>query len=244
MQISSAFSARRFPLLTLVAGLGLTVGFLAPVVFEWMQEPWNRTRLVGMEWAAMVSAVAACGLGVLEYWHRRRFEQAADERRPKVQFRLWQLFAVMTIAAVLLAVMKWLSVAWASSLTALVAVVVLGWGLFQEPGLQLRASALVAALFCPMMWMVAYNVPLGRTSGLVSAIPFAPGLLPAVLIRAVTYRSGPDQMGLVAAAIVIGELLLGAWLAWRGGKLFTAYLLLMLLVSSVSSFIMHALYRA
>ena len=40
---------------------------------------------------------------------------------------------------------------------------------------------------------------------------------------------------LVAGVVVIGELLLGAWLAWRGGKLFVAYLLLVLLVSCVEA---------
>jgi hypothetical protein len=68
--------------------------------------------------------------------------------------------------------------------------------------------------------------------------------LPAGLIRAVTSSGGPDEMGVVAGGIVIAELLLGAWLARRGGKLFVAYLLLVMLVSSVSSLGMHALYRA
>ena len=125
-----------------------------------------------------------------------------------------------------------------------VALGVLAWALFQEARVRSRAAALVAGLFCPTVWMIAYNVPIGRTSGLVAAIPFAPAILPAALIRAVTYRGGPDEMGMVAGVIVIGELLLGAWLAWRGGKLFVAYLILVLVVSSVSSFGMHALYRA
>jgi hypothetical protein len=92
--------------------------------------------------------------------------------------------------------------------------------------------------------MVAYNEPFGRTSGLVTAIPFAPAILPAGLIRALTDAGSPDEMGQIAGLIVIAELLLGAWLARRGGKLFACYLCLILLVSSVSSFGMHALYRA
>jgi len=230
----------------------LTIGFLVPVVFELTEKPWNRTRLVGLERAAMVTVVVACGLGVLEFWHVKRFVTrrmtatngaAADERPRKMQFGLWQLFVVMTLAAVVLAVVKWLGVSWASGLVAAVVLGVLAWGLFQEPRLQLRAAALVAGLFCPMVWMVAYNVPFGRTSGLVAAIPFAPAILPAGLIGFFASR-GPDEMGLVAGVIVIAELLLGAWLAWRGGKVFVAYLLLVLVVSSVSSFAMHALYRA
>lgn len=244
MNTSKSFALGRVPLFTLVAGIGLTVGFLVPVAYELMEKPWNRTRLVGLERAAMLSVVVACGLGVLEFWHLKRIGTAADERPRKVQFRLWQLFAVMTLAAVVLAVVKWLGISWVNALVGAVVLGVLGWALFQQPRVQLRAGAMVAGLFCPMVWMVAYNVPIGRTSGLVAAIPFAPAILPAALIRAITYRGGPDEMGMVAGVIVIAELLLGAWLAWRGGKLFVAYLLLVLLVSSVSSFGMHALYRA
>jgi hypothetical protein len=244
MPAGSSFTLRRVPLFALVMGVGLMIGFLVPVVYELTEKPWNRMRLPGMEQAAMLSAAVACGLGVLEYWHLKRFGTAADERPRKVQFRLWQLFAVMTLAAVVLAVVKWLGIAWGSALVAVVVLGVLSWGLFQEPRVQLRAAALVAGMFCPLVWMIAYNVPIGRTSGLVSAIAFAPAILPAVLIRAVTNSGGPDQMGMVAGVIVIAELLLGAWFAWRGGKSFVGYLLLVLVVSSVSSFGMHALYRA
>jgi hypothetical protein len=161
-----------------------------------------------------------------------------------MQFRLWQLFALMTVAAILLAAMKWLDISWASALVAAVALGVLAWSLTQDRRVRSRAAALVAGLFCPLAWMVAYNVPFGRTSGLVAAMPFAPAILPAGVIRALTGGGGPDEMGLVAGTIVIAELLVGAWLAWRGGKLFVAYLLLVLIVSSVSSLGMHALYRA
>ena len=243
-QPSRSFTAGRTPLLALVAGIGLTTGFLVPVAFELTEQPWNRTRLAGMERAAMATVVVAFVLGVLEFWHLKRFGTAADERPRQVQFRLWQLFAVMTLAGVVLAVVKWLHVSWASGLVAVVAVGVLSWALFQEARVQSRGAALVAGVFCPLVWMIAYNVPFGRTSGLVAALPFAPAILPAALVRLFTSGGGPDEMGLVAGVIVIAELFLGAWLARRGGKLFEAYLLLVLLVSSVSSFGMHAIYRA
>jgi hypothetical protein len=243
MHTSTPFSVDRIPLFALVTGMGLAIGFLVPVAHELTEKPWNRTRLLGMERSAMVSVVLACGLGLLEYWHVKRIGAAAERPR-KMQFRLWQLFAAMTLAAVVLSVVKWLEISWVSGLVTVLVVGVLGWGLFQAPRMQQRVSALVAALFCPLVWMVAYNEPFGRTSGLVSARPFAPAVLPAALIRAVTYSGGPDEMGAVAGAFVIGELFLGAWLAQRGGRLFVAYLLLVLLVSSISSFGMHALYRA
>lgn len=243
MHASQSSTLSRIPLFTLVAGVGLTIGFLVPVAFEFAEEPWNRTRLVSMERAAILTAVLSSALCVCLIYLGKQKPPAA-ERRPKLQLRLWHLFAVMTLAAILLAAMKWLDHSWASGLVATVALGVLGWAVCQDARVRSRAAALVAGLFCPLVWMVAYNVPFGRTSGLVTAIPFAPAILPASLVRVVISSGGPDEMGVVAGAIVIAELLLGSWLAYRGGKLFVTYLLLVMVVSIVSSFGMHALYRA
>jgi hypothetical protein len=91
--------------------------------------------------------------------------------------------------------------------------------------------------------MIAYNVPFGRTSGLLDATPFTPALLPAELIRRFTPGLGVDETAIVAGVIVIAEMLLGAWLASRDGRLFAPYVLLVLCISSISSLGMHALYR-
>ena len=214
-----------------------------PVAYEWMQEPWNRTRLVFLEWASLVTVALTCVVCGFAAWLSRGSSSAA-EPRPRTQFRLWHLFAVMTLAAILLATGKWLDVSWASAVVAAVALGVLSWSLFQDARARSRMAALVAAVFCPLVWMVAYNEPFGRTSGLVAAIPLAPAILPAALLRIFTSGGGHDELGQFAGLIVIAELLLGAWLARRGGKLFAFYLCLILLVSSVSSFGMHALYRA
>jgi hypothetical protein len=243
MHASRLSTIGRIPLFTLVAGVGLTIGFLVPVAYELTEKPWNRTRLVGLERAAMVTAALTCALCVLKAWVSKGDAPAAAEPKRKIQFRLWQLLAAITVAAILLAVMKWL-VFWAIVLVPAVVLGVLGWVIRQEARVQSRTAAVLAVLFCPQVWMVAYNAPFGRTSGLLTALPIAPAILPSALIRAVTYRSGPDHMAMVAGAIVIAELLVGAWLAWRGGKLFVAYLILVLLVSCISSFGMHALYRA
>jgi hypothetical protein len=243
MNASRSFSVNRIPLFTLVAGIGLTIGFLVPVAFEFTEEPWNRTRLVSMERAAIVTVVL-CGAICVCLVCLGKEKPLAAEQRPKVQLRLWQLFAMTTVTAILLAVMKRLELSWASGLVTAVALGVLCWSACQDARVRSRTAALVAGLFGPLVWMVAYNVPFGRTSGLVTAMPFAPAILPSALIRVVTSGVGPDEMGLVAGVIVIAELLLGTWLAYRGGKLFVAYLLLLMLISSVSSFGMHALYRA
>jgi hypothetical protein len=127
MLASRWFALNRFPLFTLTAGLGLTVGFLVPVAYELMEEPWNRTRLVSLERAAMVTAALTCMLCALAAWLGKSSEPSETVGPRKFQFRIWQLFAVMSVAAILLAAQKWLDLSWASALVAAVALGVLGW---------------------------------------------------------------------------------------------------------------------
>jgi hypothetical protein len=236
---------KELPLLTLLAGISVAIGFFVPVLFEWGQKPASRSRLPTMERAAiaaLVLTIVACALVV---WLRKPAGNSPVAARPRLQFGLRGLFAATTVAAVLLAASRWLGVSLSSGLVVAAAFCAVGWSLCQGAAVSWRVGALLACLFFPFVWMIAFNVPFGRTSGLVTAIPFGPALLPAELIRVLTDASiGPDGSASIAAVIVIGELALGAWLAGRGGKLWLVYLILVLLVSSVSSLGMHVGYRA
>jgi hypothetical protein len=236
---------KRLPLLTLLSGLGLAIGFLVPVIYEWMDEPGSRSRLPAMERGAIAALVLTAAICALVAWLSKLQNDQEPAPRRKLQFSLRGLLAAMTAAAVLVAVARWLDVSWTSGLVALAAFCAAGWSLLSEVAVRWRTGALLACLFFPFVWMIAYSVPFGRTSGLMTAIPFGPGLLPAEIIRSLIDASiGPDGSASIAAVIVIAELALGAWLARRGGKLLVAYLILVLAVSSISSLAMHALYRA
>jgi hypothetical protein len=234
----------RLPLLTLLAGISLAIGFFVPVFYEWTREPPSRSRLPALERASLASLLLTFVAWALVAWLSKPADEPQAAPRRKLQFGLRGLFAATTAVAVLVAVARWLDAPWSSGLVAAAAVGTLGWSLLRDTAVRWRTAALLACLFCPFVWMIAYNVPFGRTSGLVIAIPIAPGLLPAELIRQFVSGLGRDAMEPIAAVIVVGTLLLGAWLAGRGGKLLLAYLLLVLLVSSLSSLGMHALYRA
>jgi len=235
---------KRLPLFTLLAGISLAIGFAVPVVYEWTQKPPARSRLPAMEQAALVALLLTVVVCPLVAWLRKPQEPTAAGPR-KLQFNLRALFAATTVSAILVAAARWLDASWSSALVAAVAAIVVGWSFLRDAGVRSRTGSLVATLFFPFVWVIAYNVPFGSTSGLAAVIPIGPAILPAELVRAVLDRSlSPDDMLPIAAMIVIGELALGAWLAHRGGKLLIAYLLLVLLFSSLSSLGMHALYRA
>jgi hypothetical protein len=44
MHASRSFTVSRIPMFTLAAGVGLTIGFLVPVAYEFAEETWNRNR--------------------------------------------------------------------------------------------------------------------------------------------------------------------------------------------------------
>ncbi len=235
---------KRVPLLTLLAGISLAIGFAVPVVFEWTQKPAARSRIPSMERAALAAVVLTAIAGTLAASWSKPADQPPGAGRPKLQFGLRSLFAATTVAAVLVAAARWLDAPWSSAMVAAAAVCTLGWSCRQDAQVRSRTGALLASLFLPFAWMIAYNEPFGRTSGLAVALPIGPGLLPAELIRRwLTSGIGVDGMMPIAAVIVIGELALGVWLAFRGGKLLLAYAILVLLISSISSLGMHALYR-
>jgi hypothetical protein len=64
--------------------------------------------------------------------------------------------------------------------------------------------------------------------------------LPAQVVRLVSNHPRVDGTAGIAAVIVIAQLILGAWLARRGGRLAVAYTGLVLMLSSLSSLLMHA----
>jgi hypothetical protein len=151
------------------------------------------------------------------------------------------IFAVTTVTAVALAMAMLLDAAWSSALVVAVVFAIVGWSVSGDWPIRSRIGALLASLFLPFTWMVAFNVPFGSTSGLAVNIPIAPGILPALLLRGL---ASVDEVGKLAVAFVLLQLLIGAWLARRGGALFFAYAVLVLGSSTVNSLVFHVLYRA
>jgi hypothetical protein len=232
---------RRLPLFTMVAGISLAVGFAVPVVFEWGEKPAARSRYPALEMAAISLLVVTPAVCALIAWLRKPVEAP---QKQKLQFSLRRMFAITTLMAVVLSAARWLDVAWTSASVTAVALGTLAWSCLQDASVRSRTGALLAGLFFPFAWIVPFNEPFGSTSGLVTALPIGPAILPAELIRVyLTDGIGVDGMLPIAAVIVIAELLLGAWLAQRGGKLLVAYVLFLLVVSCLSSLAMHAMYR-
>jgi hypothetical protein len=140
---------------------------------------------------------------------------------------------------VLLAVAPYLHRTVASAAVIVTAISVLSWSLFRGWQNRSRMGALLASMYLPFFWMVLYSRPFGHASGLIEWLPLGP----AIVCAAFAGGQIDDGAG-ISAAIIIIELFVGAWLIRRNGKLSLACLILVLLFSCFSSFILHALYRA
>jgi hypothetical protein len=233
---------RNVPLLPLYAGLGLTIGLIVPCAFEYTEEIASRTRHYALERGALVVIVITLLVCGTVMWLRRN-STVKITKSSRLQFGLRGTLSAMTLGAVVMALSPLLSATLASGLVAAVAIGMLGCAFIWGGQAWSRFSAMLAVMFLPFTWMIAFNVPFGDTSGLAIAFPLAPGLIIAELIRAFT-GSSRDQVERLGVAIVILQLLLGAWLARRRTRLSALYTVLLLVTSSLSSFVLHALYRA
>jgi hypothetical protein len=238
---------RRFPLLPLLTGLSLVMGFMVPAIFELAQKPASRNRFAKMEQTAVAIAVAtAVWCAVAGFLGGRRAKPSPAATTPRaMQFGLRAVFVAVTLTAVVLAVARALDMHWGSAVTLALVVAIAAWSLTGDWPLRARIGTLLACTYFPFTWMIAFNRPFGYTSGLVVNMPLGPGILWGELLRGLAQLSGgADRVANLAIVFVMLQLLVGAWLARRGGKLYATYLVLALASSSLSSLVLHVLYRA
>jgi len=237
----------RIPVSIVFTGISLAVGFLVPTVFECFEESAVGSHFPRMELAGLGALLMTFAIWAGSAWFGSSevAMQVASESSSSFQFSLRTLFIVTTLVAFALAAGRMLSEVYLAS--SLVVAVGLGlgiWSLTCDWCVRGRFGAVMACSFFPYLWMIAFNKPIGSTSGLIMHLPLAPSVLPAVLIGSLFGNQHPDNLTGFAAVMVVVQLALGFWLAKRGGKLAVAYLTLLLMLSSVGSLGFHALYRS
>lgn len=238
---------QRLPIFTILTGISLAIGLIIPTIFEWTEKEATRRRHPELELAALTSVLISMLIAIIVWFGNRPDARQASgeelkiESATRIQFGIRHVLVATALVAALLAIAPVFELPkpWLFWMMSSVLAAILVWTGLQSKQVRSRMAATLVSLFLPFFWIVPYSKPFGQTSGLLSGIVFGPGLLPAVLLR----RGQIDNSIWIAMLFVILELGVGIWLARRGGKLALIYTLLILCLSAVTSFGVHALYR-
>lgn len=203
--------------------MSLAIGLIIPTVVECGQKQAARSRNPELEFVALISVLISLSVAIaLWFLNKPAPSQTDDKKKPfsetrtPVQFGIRHVLIATTLVAITFAiapifklphsVLSWIMVA--------VLVAILAWSFFQLAPVRSRMGAILVSLFFPFAWIVPTNVPFGHTSGLLPALLFGPGILPAVFLR----RGHFDDSVWIAFLFVLLELGVGIWMARRGGK--------------------------
>jgi hypothetical protein len=231
-----------FPVLIILTGIAIIVAMLVPVLFEFTEVALSRRRHTGLKRAALMTGVVTIIVGITWSAIRRRFPPKFETATPsnRRQFSTFDLIVFTTFVAAFMAVSKIMSWKVASSLIIAVSLAMGIWSCWQSASTRTHIFSLLACLFLPFLWIVPFNKPFGHTSGMYEGFTIGPSLIPVVFVM----RDNNDAGSAVAAMWVIGELLLGAWLARRAGWKSLIYIVGILGLSSINSFFLYALSRS
>ena len=233
------------PLFLLCAGISLAYGLLVPTVFNWGLQKAARRSYPILERNALGVIVATSVAAILIWLWTNRAQDTCNESKARIslQFGIRQILIAMTLMAVALVAAPFSKPPWLNGFIVVVALIIGIGSFFYEAPVRSRAWSVIAVIFLPFVWMIAYNVPFGPASGLAINLPIAPGVPAAELMRAAVGSERGDAVNVASAALVLVMLGLGAVLARRGGKLAVAYLAFVLTVSGLSSLALHVVYR-
>jgi hypothetical protein len=233
---------QRLPLLPLFICLSLVIGLLIPSIYEFSQELHNRSLHAGLEQLAIFVALLTVAVYLFFAWRREKLGQPASIVVTPIQFRLRELFIAITFTAVLLALVPLLTRGVASAFVVVLVVATLAWAFRGNVRRRSQTIAILATMFLPFAWIFAVNKPFGHVSGLLPIIPLCPGIFFAELLRNLLHFSR-EASAQLAIVFVVVQLLIGIGTVRRGGKLPVVYAVVMLVASSFSSLVIHAMYR-
>ena len=240
------------PQLILYAGVSLSIGLLIPFLYKWSYRSNVPERERQLLMASFVTlGFTACAFALWRWtalvWPRPASAEGKNTNGQAVpshgrsQYSLRKMFAITTATATILMLARFYPGLRSGGLL-VIAGTAIAAAVFPS-GARIRTYTLLSVLYFPQVWIVRFNTPFGRTSGLIEGLYMYPGMFPAVLIVSLCDLR-LDHLEKVAPLLVSVALICGVWMAFRGGKLATAYLLFVLIVSSLSSMILHVMYRA
>jgi hypothetical protein len=233
---------QRLPTFTLFAGIGLTFGLLVPTIFEFGESQSSRNDFSRLEFLALIVFLITTLVSGLIWFFGRPTEFTEDDSHVRFQFGIRHILIATTLVAFLFAAASFIEIDpqddWLFWIVLGILVGLISWTLFQRAEVRRSVGTVLASLFLPFVWVIAFNRPFGHASGMLPSILFGPGLFPAMLLR-----QGVDNSVWIAVIFVFLEIATGVLLAFRWRKLCLAYAAFCLLLSGFTSLILHVMYR-
>ena len=248
---------RHIRLLMILPGLSLAIGLFIPYFYKLVESDRIPKRERQLQVAAIAVALITLTLAVVQAALSKDKESdeasidAAEltvhDKSTKSRFSLRRIFATTLIAAIFLALAtgsrQYVDSYAATSLFLGIGVAIVVSNLILSRSEFHNFVAVTAAMFLPFVWVIRFNKPFGSVSGMLGLLVLGPGLIPTKFIARLADPTGANT-GSLSALVVLSGLALGWHFSRRGRKPAIAYTIFALLLSTFTSMIIHALYRA
>jgi hypothetical protein len=232
----------RFGVYWLLIAVSFLVGWFVPDYYDWTGSNQSQSSPLVAQ-TALGLVVGAMLIWASLPWLPIAAEVPGTDRSVRIRFTSRTMFLLTAaVAGFIAAGMKFPMVV--SGVLGVLAFCYIVW--FWKRFRQSRwpTSALVACMWLPFVWVVAWKeieniVPemLGLAAGM-------PAFLPAAFIGRFLLGQDLHDLGWLAILLTGTELVVGTGIIRLGSRRTIAYLVLVLLVSTFSSFVLHALMRA
>lgn len=232
-------SSVNFVLGTLIAA-SLVVGCLIPSFYEWTGSNQSHSPPI-------VSQTGAALLGIaVVIWCLLPWMRWTDHQPPPVSSPSRYTIRTLLLATALIATYIASRAHFPLMASGILGAVTLCYAIrfaYQHPTYRWATVTLLSCLWLPFAWTI---LPRG-TEGILLMNPAIgsgmPGIFPSLLV-AFGLNQGPDNSLWLAALITCIEVLIGIWIIPLGPRRMIAYLVLVLLLSTVGSFALNSLVRA
>jgi hypothetical protein len=238
--MGSRTNIARFLIFALLIAASCLVGWFIPRYYDWTGSDQSRSSpLVGQTALGLI-------VGAIMIWAVLPWVPVAEEvsgAAQSVRFRFTTRTMVLTTAAVAVLIVtftKFPLVASGGLCAFAFCYVVWFWIRFRQQRLQ--TTALLACMWLPFVWIVAWD-ELDYSFEILWLAAGIPAYFPALMIGSLFGQNPHDAMWL-AVLLTGAEMTIGAWIIRLGPRRTIAYIVFVLLMSTFGSFVLHALMRA
>ena len=233
--------ASRISTFSLFIAASLLVGWFIPRFYIWTDS--DQSRPSPLLWQVPLgSIVVSMAFCVVLPWLPIANQKSNKTSQQRLLFSIRTLLLITAMVAVAIVLLAKFPLLVSGIVTAGAFVYLIAFCV-SNPQHRLEASALVASMSLPYVWIVGYD-ELGRIlPDLLVMFAGLPAFLPAALLERLFNQNMHDAFWL-ALLLTALEMVIGIWMIRLGPKRTIAYLLLVLHVSALGSLGFHALVLA